>query len=89
MRLSVEVPSVVCEDCYRRVMREFMKKAKVLFAFIVLSINVVYPILLVRPFQFWKLLYHLLFISVERKREKKEKKEMIFKEAIRKNNSMI
>ncbi|KAL3503555.1 hypothetical protein ACH5RR_038004 [Cinchona calisaya] len=29
VRLSVEVPPVVCEDCYRRVIREFMKKAKV------------------------------------------------------------
>ncbi|XP_027061615.1 trigger factor-like protein TIG, Chloroplastic isoform X1 [Coffea arabica] len=29
VRLSVEVPPVVCEDCYSRVIREFMKKAKV------------------------------------------------------------
>ena len=29
MRLSVEVPPVVCEDCYRRVIKEFMKQAKV------------------------------------------------------------
>ncbi|KAA8527013.1 hypothetical protein F0562_008758 [Nyssa sinensis] len=29
VRLSVEVPPVVCEDCYKRVMNEFMKQAKV------------------------------------------------------------
>ncbi|XP_059666446.1 trigger factor-like protein TIG, Chloroplastic [Cornus florida] len=29
VRLSVEVPPVVCEDCYRRVMKEFLKQAKV------------------------------------------------------------
>lgn len=29
VRLSVEVPSVVCEDCSRRIIREFMKKTKV------------------------------------------------------------
>ncbi|KAI5674755.1 hypothetical protein M9H77_15119 [Catharanthus roseus] len=29
VRLSVEVPPIVCEDCHRRVIREFMKKAKV------------------------------------------------------------
>ncbi|GAB4849690.1 hypothetical protein Ancab_004485 [Ancistrocladus abbreviatus] len=29
VRLSVSVPSAVCEDCYKRVIREFMKQAKV------------------------------------------------------------
>uniref|UniRef100_A0A7N0VCP0 peptidylprolyl isomerase n=1 Tax=Kalanchoe fedtschenkoi TaxID=63787 RepID=A0A7N0VCP0_KALFE len=29
VRLSVEVPPAVCQDCYKRVMREFMKQAKV------------------------------------------------------------
>ncbi|CAK7322881.1 unnamed protein product [Dovyalis caffra] len=29
IRLSVEVPPAVCEDCYGRVMNEFMKQAKV------------------------------------------------------------
>ncbi|CAK9163894.1 unnamed protein product [Ilex paraguariensis] len=29
VKLSVEVPPVVCEDCYKRVINEFMKKAKV------------------------------------------------------------
>ncbi|KAI7739644.1 hypothetical protein M8C21_003126 [Ambrosia artemisiifolia] len=29
IRLSVEVPSIVCDDCYKRVLNEFMKKAKV------------------------------------------------------------
>ncbi|KAK1418019.1 hypothetical protein QVD17_27155 [Tagetes erecta] len=29
VRLSVEVPSIICDDCYKRVMNEFMKKAKV------------------------------------------------------------
>ncbi|KAK6946993.1 Trigger factor, C-terminal [Dillenia turbinata] len=29
IKLSIEVPPVVCEDCYKRVMREFMKQAKV------------------------------------------------------------
>ncbi|XP_030445767.2 trigger factor-like protein TIG, Chloroplastic [Syzygium oleosum] len=29
VRLSVEVPPVVCEDCYRRVIKEFMKQAKI------------------------------------------------------------
>lgn len=29
IRLSVEVPPVVCEDCYKRVMNEFTKQAKV------------------------------------------------------------
>ncbi|KAG6405305.1 hypothetical protein SASPL_132892 [Salvia splendens] len=28
VKLSVEVPAEVCEDCYRRVMREFTKQAK-------------------------------------------------------------
>lgn len=27
--MSVEVPTVVCDDCYKRVMKEFMKQAKV------------------------------------------------------------
>lgn len=31
IRLSVEVPPAVCEDCYRRVIKEFMKQAKVIF----------------------------------------------------------
>lgn len=31
IRLSVEVPSAVCEDCHKRVMTEFMKVAKVFF----------------------------------------------------------
>jgi hypothetical protein len=30
VRLSVQVPPAVCEDCYNRVINEFMKKAKVL-----------------------------------------------------------
>ncbi|KAF2285710.1 hypothetical protein GH714_007317 [Hevea brasiliensis] len=29
LRLSVEVPPAVCDDCYKRVMNEFMKQAKV------------------------------------------------------------
>ncbi|XP_055823793.1 trigger factor-like protein TIG, Chloroplastic [Solanum dulcamara] len=29
IRLTVEVPTVVCEDCYRRVIKEFMKRSKV------------------------------------------------------------
>ncbi|KAJ9551425.1 hypothetical protein OSB04_015470 [Centaurea solstitialis] len=29
IRLSVEVPSIICEDCHKRVINEFMKKAKV------------------------------------------------------------
>nr|AKM76840.1 trigger factor type chaperone family protein [Monsonia marlothii] len=29
LRLSVEVPPAVCEDCYKRVVEEFQKKAKV------------------------------------------------------------
>ncbi|MFS7929046.1 putative peptidylprolyl isomerase [Helianthus anomalus] len=29
IRLSVEVPPIVCDDCYKRVINEFMKKAKV------------------------------------------------------------
>ncbi|KAG6407503.1 hypothetical protein SASPL_130494 [Salvia splendens] len=29
VKLSVEVPAEVCEDCYRRVMREFTKQAKI------------------------------------------------------------
>ncbi|KAK4803450.1 hypothetical protein SAY86_003267 [Trapa natans] len=29
VRLSVEVPPAVCQDCYRRVIKEFMKQAKV------------------------------------------------------------
>ncbi|WCJ32998.1 trigger factor type chaperone family protein [Euphorbia peplus] len=29
LRLSVEVPTAVCDDCYKRVMFEFMKKAKI------------------------------------------------------------
>lgn len=29
VRLSVEVPAVVCEDCYQRVIREFTKLAKI------------------------------------------------------------
>ncbi|KAG2280500.1 hypothetical protein Bca52824_051720 [Brassica carinata] len=29
VKLSVEVPAVVCEDCYQRVLTEFMKMAKV------------------------------------------------------------
>ncbi|KAJ8754980.1 hypothetical protein K2173_015492 [Erythroxylum novogranatense] len=29
LKLSVEVPPVVCDDCYSRVIREFMKQAKV------------------------------------------------------------
>ncbi|XAR56737.1 Peptidylprolyl isomerase [Bertholletia excelsa] len=29
VRLSVEVPPAVCEDCYKRVVNEFMKQAKV------------------------------------------------------------
>ncbi|KAK2987043.1 hypothetical protein RJ640_004769 [Escallonia rubra] len=29
VRLSVEVPSAVCDDCYKRVINEFMKQAKV------------------------------------------------------------
>ncbi|XP_022877652.1 trigger factor-like protein TIG, Chloroplastic isoform X2 [Olea europaea var. sylvestris] len=29
VRLSVEVPAEVCDDCYRRVIKEFMKRAKV------------------------------------------------------------
>lgn len=30
VRLSVEVPPVVCEDSYRRVIREFAKQSRVL-----------------------------------------------------------
>ncbi|KAL7189940.1 hypothetical protein ACSBR1_039553 [Camellia fascicularis] len=30
IRLSVEVPPAVCEDCYKRVMNEFMKQSKVM-----------------------------------------------------------
>lgn len=30
VKLNVEVPSLVCEDCYKRVLAEFMKMAKVL-----------------------------------------------------------
>ncbi|XP_076919339.1 trigger factor-like protein TIG, Chloroplastic [Bidens hawaiensis] len=29
IRVSVEVPPVICDDCYKRVITEFMKKAKV------------------------------------------------------------
>ena len=29
VRLSVEVPPAVCDDCYKRVISEFMKQAKV------------------------------------------------------------
>ncbi|XP_028201027.1 trigger factor-like protein TIG, Chloroplastic [Glycine soja] len=29
VRLHVEVPSLVCEDCYKRVIAEFMKQAKI------------------------------------------------------------
>ncbi|KAK6124778.1 hypothetical protein DH2020_041468 [Rehmannia glutinosa] len=29
VRLSVEVPAVVCDDCYKRVINEFMKRSKV------------------------------------------------------------
>ncbi|XP_010545241.1 PREDICTED: trigger factor-like protein TIG, Chloroplastic [Tarenaya hassleriana] len=29
VRLSVEVPPVVCEDCYKQVIKEFMKRSKV------------------------------------------------------------
>ncbi|XP_047334453.1 trigger factor-like protein TIG, Chloroplastic [Impatiens glandulifera] len=29
MRLNVEVPPAVCEDCYKRVLNEFMKQAKI------------------------------------------------------------
>ncbi|KVI02293.1 Trigger factor [Cynara cardunculus var. scolymus] len=29
IRLSIEVPSIICEDCHKRVINEFMKKAKV------------------------------------------------------------
>ncbi|KAH6778551.1 trigger factor type chaperone family protein [Perilla frutescens var. hirtella] len=29
VKLSVEVPAVVCDDCYQRVIKEFMKQAKV------------------------------------------------------------
>ncbi|KAK4484792.1 hypothetical protein RD792_007386 [Penstemon davidsonii] len=29
VRISVEVPSLVCEDCYRRVIKEFMKQSKI------------------------------------------------------------
>ncbi|KAL6511384.1 hypothetical protein OROMI_034850, partial [Orobanche minor] len=29
VRLTVEVPAVVCDDCYRRVINEFMKRSKV------------------------------------------------------------
>lgn len=29
VRLSVEVPAIVCEDCYKRVINEFMKNSKV------------------------------------------------------------
>lgn len=31
VRLSVEVPAVVCDDCYKRVLNEFMKRSKVTF----------------------------------------------------------
>lgn len=37
VRLSVEVPPAVCEDCYKRVLNEFMKQAKVLFVFAMLK----------------------------------------------------
>lgn len=30
VRLSVEVPEEVCKDCYRRVITEFTKQAKVI-----------------------------------------------------------
>lgn len=41
IRLSVEVPPAVCEDCYKRVMNEFMKQAKVQFlAFKFLNLHV-------------------------------------------------
>ncbi|XP_028066164.1 uncharacterized protein LOC114269095 [Camellia sinensis] len=30
IRLSVEVPPAMCEDCYKRVMNEFMKQSKVM-----------------------------------------------------------
>lgn len=30
VKLTVEVPSAVCDDCYSRVLNEFMKQAKVL-----------------------------------------------------------
>ena len=33
VRLSVEVPAVVCEDCYQRVIREFTKLAKVFLSY--------------------------------------------------------
>lgn len=33
MRLSVEVPEVVCDDCYKRVIKEFTKQAKVTGSF--------------------------------------------------------
>jgi len=29
VKLSVEVPEIVCEDCYQRVLTEFMKLSKV------------------------------------------------------------
>ncbi|KAH0671508.1 hypothetical protein KY290_026851 [Solanum tuberosum] len=29
IRLSVEVPTVVCEDCYKKVIKEFMRRSKV------------------------------------------------------------
>lgn len=29
LKLAVEVPPAVCDDCYKRVMNEFMKQAKV------------------------------------------------------------
>ncbi|CAL5422077.1 unnamed protein product [Camellia sinensis] len=31
IRLSVEIPPVVCEDCYKSVMNEFMKQSKQVF----------------------------------------------------------
>lgn len=33
VKLSVEVPDAVCEDCYKRVLNELMKRAKVLLHF--------------------------------------------------------
>ena len=37
IRVSVEVPPAVCEDCYRRVMNEFTKQAKVRSLFFLLA----------------------------------------------------
>lgn len=34
VRLNVEVPPAVCEDCYKRVVNEFMKQAKVFLVYL-------------------------------------------------------